>query len=330
MFSTSTQKKHWTFTGETQITQNKKDTNHKYVNKHGGANLDDETKEKKYLTFTEERILGRHFEHVLREFCNVFQPPMPKYVMGTAMCYFKRFYVKHSVMDYHPKDIMLTCVYLASKVEEFNVSITQFVGNLKGDRDKFTNIILSFELMLMKKLHYHLTVHNPYRPLEGLIIDLKTRYKSIEKSCIEKIRKLAEDFLDKSLASNVSLVFAPSQIALAAILSSAENDKVSLDSYMSDVLLAGAAPEDVKKTVYQIKRIRYMVSTQEPVQKDQVGPIQRKLEHCRNQENNPDSEIYKRKLQEMLDDEDEIQSQKRMRIEEAEKKAEQELVLGVI
>lgn len=126
------------------------------------------------------------------------------------------------------------------------------------------------------------------------------------------------------------MVFAPSQIALAAILSSAENDKVSLDSYMSDVLLAGAAPDDVKKTVYQIKRIRYMVSTQEPVQKDMVGPIQRKLEQCRNQENNPDSEIYKRKLQEMLDDEDEIQSQKRMKIEEEEKKAEQELVLGVI
>ena len=64
-------------------------------------------------------------------------------------------------------------MYLASKVEEFNVSITQFVGNLKGDREKFTNTILSFELLLMKKLHYHLTVHNPYRPLEGFIIDLK-------------------------------------------------------------------------------------------------------------------------------------------------------------
>lgn len=34
-----------------------------------------------------------------------------------------------------------------------------------------------------------------------------------------------------------------------------------------------------------------MVSTQEPVQKDMVGPIQRKLEQCRNQENNPDSEM---------------------------------------
>ena len=67
----------------------------------------------------------------------------------------------------------LTCVYLACKVEEFNVSIGQFVGNLKGDREKFANIILGFELLLMDKLHYHLTVHNPFRPLEGFFIDIK-------------------------------------------------------------------------------------------------------------------------------------------------------------
>ena len=67
----------------------------------------------------------------------------------------------------------LTCVYLSCKVEEFNVSIGQFVGNLKGDREKFANIILGFELLLMDKLHYHLTVHNPFRPLEGFLIDLK-------------------------------------------------------------------------------------------------------------------------------------------------------------
>ena len=35
------------------------------------------------------------------------------------------------------------------------------------------NIILGFELLLMVKLHYHLSVHNPFRPLEGFFIDIK-------------------------------------------------------------------------------------------------------------------------------------------------------------
>lgn len=67
----------------------------------------------------------------------------------------------------------VTSVYLACKVEEFNVSITQFVANIKGDRDKASEIILNNELLIMEQMDYHLTIHNPYRPVEGLLIDLK-------------------------------------------------------------------------------------------------------------------------------------------------------------
>ena len=66
-----------------------------------------------------------------------------------------------------------TCAYLACKVDEFNVSIMQFVSNMKGDREQAADLILSQELFLMQQLHYHLTIHHPYRPLEGLFIDIK-------------------------------------------------------------------------------------------------------------------------------------------------------------
>uniref|UniRef100_T1GIZ6 Uncharacterized protein n=1 Tax=Megaselia scalaris TaxID=36166 RepID=T1GIZ6_MEGSC len=66
-----------------------------------------------------------------------------------------------------------TCVYLACKVEEFNISIKQFSENIKGDREKAEDIILSNELLLMQHLNYYLTVHNPFRPVEGLLIDIK-------------------------------------------------------------------------------------------------------------------------------------------------------------
>lgn len=66
-----------------------------------------------------------------------------------------------------------TCVYLSCKVEEFNVSIKQFSENIKGDREKAEDIILSNELLLMQHLNYYLTVHNPFRPVEGFLIDIK-------------------------------------------------------------------------------------------------------------------------------------------------------------
>jgi len=44
---------------------------------------------------------------------------MPRATVATALHYFKRFYLRNSVMDYHPKEILVTCVYLACKVVIF-------------------------------------------------------------------------------------------------------------------------------------------------------------------------------------------------------------------
>ena len=67
-----------------------------------------------YLTSSEERILLLHYEFQLKEFCRKFVPPMPRYVVGTAIHYLKRFYLNNSVMAYQPKEILyvILTVYL--------------------------------------------------------------------------------------------------------------------------------------------------------------------------------------------------------------------------
>lgn len=47
------------------------------------------------------------------------------------------------------------------------------MANIKGDRSKAMDIILSNELLLMQELNYYLTIHNPFRPVEGFLIDIK-------------------------------------------------------------------------------------------------------------------------------------------------------------
>ena len=66
-------------------------------------------------------------------------------------------------MDFHPKEILVTAVYLACKVEEFNVSMQQFIANVQGNQERATKIILNNELLLMQELQFHLTIHNPFR-----------------------------------------------------------------------------------------------------------------------------------------------------------------------
>lgn len=65
-------------------------------------------------------------------------------------------------------------MYLACKVEEFNVSIDEFINNLRsGSRADNMDTILSYELELMYHLDYQLATHAPFRALEGLIIHVK-------------------------------------------------------------------------------------------------------------------------------------------------------------
>ena len=126
-------------------------------------------------------------------------------------------------------------MYLACKVEEFNVSILQFVSNIKGDREKATEIILNNELLLMQQLNYYLTVHNPFRPIEGLIIDIKTRWPQLQDP--ERLRISIDDFIEKVYQTDIILLYSPSQIALAAVLHAASNIQEKLDSYVIDTLI---------------------------------------------------------------------------------------------
>ncbi len=100
-------------------------------------------------------------------------------------------------------------MYLACKIEEFNVTISQFVANVRGDRVKAQEIILNNELLLMSCVKFHLTIHNPYRPVEGFLIDLKTRHSVLD---AESLRPYIDEFLDKVLMTDVILLYAPSQV----------------------------------------------------------------------------------------------------------------------
>jgi hypothetical protein len=44
----------------------------------------------------------------------------------------------------------VTAAYLACKVEEFNVSLEQFVGNINGNKERAMEIILNHELLVSK------------------------------------------------------------------------------------------------------------------------------------------------------------------------------------
>lgn len=305
MFPSSSQKKSWIFSNEQELSKQRENANKAFIQRHVQRiqYLGDEEKSQYFLSPNEERMLVKFYEVKMRDFCRRFTPEMPKVVIGTAFHYLKRFYLNNSVMDYHPKEMLITCVYLACKVEEFNVSIKQFVGNVKGDLEKATDIILNNELLLMQQLNYQLTIHNPFRPIEGLLIDLKVRSHLRDP---DRLRPSIDDFLDKLWLTDACLLYSPAQIALAAILHSASKNQENLDAYVTQTLLdKNNGSQYLKDLIEAVRKIRtFLVKNVEPPTRDQVKRIEKRLEVCRNEETNPDSEVYKQKLQEMLYEDD--------------------------
>lgn len=324
MYTTSSQLKYWTFPA-TELEKLREEANQRYVESHSNNfQLDDESRLKFFLAVEEESRIRRFYEYELKNFCLTFQPPMPNYVLGTSMCYFKRFFLHTSIMDHHPKNILYSCVYLACKVEEFNIPIEVFVKNMssvknlspedtKDQAEKAGDTLLSEELLLLEVLHFHLTVHNPYRPVEGLLIDIKTRCPEI--SDLEKLRKGVDAFLLNCLHTDACLLFSPSQIALAALVSSGANSGINLDSYVANKLVD--SKENLRKIVDHIQKLRQMVKQMEQFHgqfkrlESDVRTLESKLEQCRSQEHNPDSVLYRRTDEEFSDEDDSQSSQKR-------------------
>lgn len=147
-------------------------------------------------------------------------------------------------------------------------------------------IILSNELLLMQRLNYYLTIHNPYRPVEGFLIDIKTRCSLVNP---DRLRAGIDEFLENTFFTEACLLFAPSQIALAAVLHAASKEQENLDNYVIESLFHNTR-DKLKVLISAVQKIRLMVKNVAIPEKDEFRRIEKKLDRCRNQDNNPASE----------------------------------------
>lgn len=71
---------------------------------------------------------------------------------------------------------------------------------------------------MMEVLKFHLLVHSPLRPMRGLVLQYKTQHPDADCAAFEAA---ATTLVERWLASDVVLLFPPSQIALAAFVQAA-------------------------------------------------------------------------------------------------------------
>ncbi|WFD18556.1 hypothetical protein MCAP1_000760 [Malassezia caprae] len=158
------------------------------------------------------------------------------------MTLMKRFYLRNSCMQFHPKLIMLTSIYLASKAENYPLALSHFCAQVNKNSpprppgqapsaargDVTEKIIGDLEFGMVQSLDFELAVHGAHRALYGLILDLQTIEPSLTRDEWLAVASATQSNLHLSRFSDAEFLFTPSQIALASCwISSTGNGSLS-------------------------------------------------------------------------------------------------------
>ncbi|CAI7626405.1 unnamed protein product [Penicillium glandicola] len=138
------------------------------------SNTDIQSKDEKTvecLTPEEELVLVRYYCEKTLELGETYKPPIPTMVRATAIQYLRRFYLTNSPMTYHPKSIMACALFVATKTDNYYMSLRQFADGIPGDTT--TEDVIAPEFLLMQGLRFTFDVRHPFRGLEGGVMELQ-------------------------------------------------------------------------------------------------------------------------------------------------------------
>lgn len=134
----------------------------------------------------EERLLIKLYITKITQLCALFR--FPEEVEATAVTYLKRFYLKNTVMDWHPKNVMcvsssssnggrlirtlrrLTALFLATKTTNNPISVEAYVTHIPKTTPQD---VLDLEFLVAQSLNFEFTVWHAHRSLWGIWLDIQ-------------------------------------------------------------------------------------------------------------------------------------------------------------
>lgn len=243
------------------------------------------------LSYEEEQLLILTFSSKIPSLTEAMQ--LPTQVKATALSFFRKFYLVHSTMEHHPKNILFTCVFLAAKAENRLVSIERFCSHLSKVQP---SDILDCEFLVLESLSFTLMVMNGYRPLRGLFLDIQSVLPHISSTELFRLRDDAREAIIKSFFSDVEFHFTPPQIAMAGLLIARENIMMEyLQKKFSDASIGSLRKSsktidskgvDNLSTLLSILNEckSQMLSSPKPPTINEARALEKKLYYCRNPE----------------------------------------------
>ena len=228
-------------------------------------------------------------------------------IQASAVQILKRFYTANSPMTYHPKQIMPTAVYLATKTENHYLSLNKYSEQLPRTNPED---VIAPEYLVLQAMRYSLDIRHPHRGLEGAFMDLmaiangkrgeiikrdmgkltKTkRYTKEAKTVNDLVQRIqlahgpAKDTLKTAaLLTDVYFLYTPSQIWMSAFLLA---DEPLTMFYLNSKIPDGTTMKE--KLIKTLKACSHMLESSPSTEPggdemQELKKIDKKLHKCRN------------------------------------------------
>lgn len=152
---------------------------------------------------------------------------LPEKVVSTACTYLQRFYIRNSCLEYDPQGIVLTCLYVAAKVEDCYVS-AEHIHTVGGIPEE---VILKSELPLLQGLEFDLQVHPVHKALDGLLAIQCDGGGQKDNNVALQAKENVKEFL----LTDAIMLFTPGQLALKASGEAAPDEDDGLAEILSRI-----------------------------------------------------------------------------------------------
>lgn len=193
-------------------------------------------------------------------------------------------------MTYHPKQIMVCALYLATKAEHWHISLHKFVSKIPTVTE---DDVKAPEFLLMQGLRFTLDVRHPMRGLDGGVGEMMAM---AERGTLEASKPQIGTAADKAKnllrtaaqMTDAYFLYTPSQIWLAAFRLC---DVILLEAYLDKKLeslgdTGIALHKKLRETVSGCAELlsSYRSPKDDPVEKKEIKRIGKKLHVCQNPE----------------------------------------------
>ncbi|OJT11059.1 Cyclin mcs2 [Trametes pubescens] len=239
-----------------------------------------------FLSADEEHLLVKLYVGKISQLCGHFR--FPEEVEATAASYMKRFYLKNTVMDWHPKNVMLTALFLATKTTNHPISLESYAAHIPRT---VPSDVLDLEFLVAQSLGFDFAVWHPHRALWGIWLDVQ----NIPDASIEELSRAYEAAVGHVRAARLTdaeFIYTPSQIALACFSIASP----TLASAWAHAKFPSSPRPPVLEVLDPIKTL--ILRDGSPPDVEAVREVDRRLRLCKNPEKIPGSNAYIKKQQE--------------------------------